>query len=782
MRTKVIRTATLVVLLVVSLILPVQAGPPGQGPPPRPQGPTDETLIGQLQQETGGKTRISYHAETGKVRFIGTSPDRPIAQPAVLAAGASPEEAARGFLATYGQLFGLTDQAQELTVMRSQTVDRGRSFVRFQQVYQGLPVLGGELIVQLDADQDVVSANGEVLPEPKVNVVPTIGAETARQRALAMVAKNYGLNADDLTTTEPELWIYNPILLKPGLNVNSLVWRMDVEPRELLPIRELVLVDAHLGAVVLHFNQIDAARNRQIYDNQNNPAFSLPGNGPFRTEGQAATGITDVDDAYDYAGDTYDFYSTNHGRDSIDNAGMALVNTVRYCPTVASCPYLNAFWDGSQMVYGAGFPQADDVVAHEMTHGVTQYESSLFYYMQSGAINEAFSDIWGEFVDLTNGAGTDTSGVRWEIGEDEPNFGTLRDMSDPPAYNSGLGFMPDRMTSTNYYCGESDNGGVHHNMGVGSKAAYLMVDGDSFNGYVVTGIGLIKTAKIFYEVQTNLFTSASDYQDLYDGLQQACADLIGTSGITAANCQEVEDAVDATEMDQQPTSCPATHAPICPAGQSPSNLFFDDMENTSSGNWTHGATTGVDEWYYPQNSHSYIGWDATYATSGVYNIWGYDQPGTADYYIAMTLDVALPAGSTPYLHFNHAYAFDDSDPAGTYKYDGGVLEYSTNGGGLWNDAGSLFTHNGYNGTIDTGNSNPLEGRNAFVSESNGYFSSRLNLSSLAGQSVRFRFRIGTDFYLLSDALGWFIDDVRIYTCAGSALDEEIFLPILFKDY
>ena len=72
------------------------------------------------------------------------------------------------------------------------------------------------------------------------------------------------------------------------------------------------------------------------------------------------------------------------------------------------------------MVYGDGygFPLADDVVAHELTHGVTQHESNLFYYYQSGAINESFSDLWGEYYDQTNGKGTDTAGVKWQIGED----------------------------------------------------------------------------------------------------------------------------------------------------------------------------------------------------------------------------------------------------------------------------------------------------------------------------------------------------------------------------
>ena len=125
----------------------------------------------------------------------------------------------------------------------------------------------------------------------------------------------------------------------------------------------------------------------------------------------------------------------------------------------------------------------------------------------------------------------------------------------------------------------------------------------------------------------------------------------------------------------------------------------------------------------------------------------------------MNSSVAIPAGLTTYLRFNHAYGFEDD--AG-HAYDGGVLEYSTNNGASWSDLGPLLTDGGYNGTITTSSNNPLKGRNAFVRESNGYKSSRANLSSLAGQSVRIRFRIGTDF--IADDYGWFIDDIRIYTC------------------
>jgi Zn-dependent metalloprotease len=662
----------------------------------------------------------------------------------------------------YGQLFGLRDQSRELEVMRTSAEARGRSFVRFQQVHRAVPVLGGELIVQLDGRGHVISASGEVLPGLHVDTTPVIDAVSARSRALSTVARAHGLSSDDLTTTEPTLWIHNPALLGgPGPRLSTLVYRLEVQSKVGLPIRELVLVDAHLGSVILHFNQIDGVRNRVIYDNKNRHHYGLPGNGPVRTEGQDPTGIAEADNAYDYAGFTYDFYAAVHGRDSIDDSGMDLISTVRYCPDPRNCPYGNAYWNGAQMVYGDGYASADDVVAHELTHGVTDHESHLFYYMQSGAINEGFSDIWGELVDqsFSNGNDTDTPAVLWLMGEDIPG-GAIRSMRNPPAYDSGLGSMPDRMTSTNYYCDEPDNGGVHHNVGVADKAAYLLAAGDTFNGHTVTGIGITKTAQIFYEVQTNLFTSAGDYQDLYDSLYQACLNLIGTGGITAGDCLEVRDATDATEMDQQPTACGATHAPICDSG-SPTELFYDDMEDSSGGYWTSAAIVGSDEWYYPQNSNPYD-FDATYATSGVTNIWGYDQPDVADITMAMTLDVALPASSQPVLHFQHGYAFDQDPPT---MYDGGVLEYSTDGGGTWHDAGALFTHNGCNGTISTVESNPLGGRAGFVGDSHGYISSRLDLSSLAGQGVRFRFRIGTGANV--DDLGWFIDDVRLATCGDT---------------
>lgn len=700
--------------------------------------------VQQLQMLTNGGVTMSTDAKTGKVRSIGTELSSPIPQLASLSPDASAEEAARGFLSEYGQLFGLIDQAGQLVATRTYDTGDGRSFVRFQQAYHGVPVLGGELVVQVISEgHSILSANGEIATTMSVDTVAMVSSSDAKATALGVVSKEYGYAATALLVGEPQLWIYNPSILGVNQDRSALVWRTEVRSADGLPIRELVLVNAHLGFVALHFNQIDTAKNLMVYNT--NCTSTLPGT-LARSEGGAATGNTDVDNAYDYTGYTYDYYWANHGRDSIDDVGMTIVSTVNYDPD-GGCDYGNAFWDGSQMVFGTGYTSACDVVAHELTHGVTDYESNLFYYMQSGAINEAFSDIWGEFTELTYNPGS--SSDRWLLGEDLP-IGAIRDMQNPPAYGD-----PDKMTSTNYACGNywSDGGGVHTNSGVANKAAYLMVDGDTFNGHVVTGMGIPKTADLFYEVQTHLLTSGSDYADLYDALQQAAISL----GYSTADRQTVKNAIDATEMNLQPTSCPTTEAPILESG-TPYALFSDNLENPISGNWVSGSLSGSNYWYYPGEANPYG--ISAYATSGHSNFWGYDYGGVADYYMAMTFDVTLPAGSKPYLYFKHAYDFESPN------FDGGVVEYSKNGGISWQDAGALFTHNGYTGTLSTLYSNPLGGRIALVGCSHGYVSSRLNLSSLAGQSVRFRFRIGTDSSNV--ALGWFIDDILIYTEAWQA--------------
>jgi hypothetical protein len=286
-----------------------------------------------------------------------------------------------------------------------------------------------------------------------------------------------------------------------------------------------------------------------------------------------------------------------------------------------------------------------------------------------------------------------------------------------------------------------------------------MVDGAFFNDRTVTGIGLIKTARIYYEAQTNLLTSASDYQSLYNALQAACSNLIGTSGITAADCVQVQNAVNAVAMNLQPTSCAAVEAPMCPSGL-PTYLFNDKFESGLAANWTTGYIPHPEITGFVNNI--VWQWVYGYSTSGIYSANGVDRAYPTDSFMAMNSNIAIPANA--FLHFNHAYLFDYYSPApGPYYYDGGVLEYSINSGDAWTDAGPLISGSAYTEVIASGFSNPLAGRSAFAGSSNGYGSSRVNLASLGGQNnVRFRFRVGSD---ISDgSLGWIIDDVQIYTC------------------
>jgi len=210
--------------------------------------------------------------------------------------------------------------------------------------------------------------------------------------------------------------------------------------------------------VVLSINQVDTALDLATYTSGGTSTrpgtFICDETDPDCT---AAGSDADAVRAHQYAADTYNFYLTNHGRDSIDGAGMQIISSVHYTPSPPTA-WCNASWNGTQMSYGDGcIITVDDVVGHELTHGVTQHESNLIYLKQSGAINESLSDIWGEFVDLTNGRGTDTSLVRWQVAEDSDD-GPFRDMKNPPAHG-----QPDKMSSSFYQpeSNPSDNYGVH---------------------------------------------------------------------------------------------------------------------------------------------------------------------------------------------------------------------------------------------------------------------------------------------------------------------------------
>ncbi|WP_148211990.1 hypothetical protein [Thermobaculum terrenum] len=141
----------------------------------------------------------------------------------------TPVAAARAFLAEYGPLFGARDQARELVVKRVRQLDRGRRSVRFQQVYEGIPIIAGEMYVQLDREGNVISANGELLPVWTLDVHPSVSADVARGKALWLVAEAHHVPIHRLRASRPQLWVYDPRLIGAPPNTGtSLVWRLEV--------------------------------------------------------------------------------------------------------------------------------------------------------------------------------------------------------------------------------------------------------------------------------------------------------------------------------------------------------------------------------------------------------------------------------------------------------------------------------------------------------------------------------------------------------------------------
>ncbi|MBT4520173.1 MAG: hypothetical protein HOC23_09220 [Halieaceae bacterium] len=697
--------------------------------------------------------RKTTHRETGKVRFLGASRDNADQLPGAQKSWVANDHA-KGFLGVYGSAFGIDNPTDQLQVRYSKTRSTGGTNIRYNQVHKGVPVFGGNLILNMNSKHALLSMSGEVSPDLDLDVAPTLTGNEARNTALEAASKWHRTKINKLQTTEPTLAIYDPKLLKPSFLPPHLVWRLEVSSTSLAPIRELVLVNALTGLISLHFNQVHTARDRKTYDGGG--TSTIPGT-LICSEGDSfpgcASGDQDIIDAHAHAADAYDFYSTTHGRDGIDGAGGTLIATAHW-NNGGSCP--NAFWNGSQMVYCDTIPGADDVVGHELTHGVTNSTSDLFYYYQSGAINESLSDVWGEFIDLSNGTGSDAPSDRWLISEDAAAFGgAIRNMKNPPALGD-----PDTISSANYWTSSTDSGGVHTNSGVNNKAAYLMTDGDTFNGVTVSALGIEKTAKIYYEAQTALLTSGSDYADLYDALYQACQNLVGTSGISAADCLQVRGATDAVEMNGDPAANPAfaPDPPLCTSDQASATPTFTDDLESGSGNWLTGTLVGSNPWTLTTG----------YASSGVSSLWGDNIGSVSDSVIFLDTPVALPTNA--YLHFKHAFGFESPN------WDGGVIEYSINGS-TWLDMVSLFdAGQNYNGTIDSDWGNPLAGRAAFANDSHGYVASRYDLSSLSGENFQVRYRVGTDS-IISD-LGWLVDDITIYQCVASAPEPPIITSLI----
>jgi len=234
-------------------------------------------------------------------------------------------------------------------------------------------------------------------------------------------------------------------------------------------------------------------KRRTIYNAKNSQ--DLPGE-LLRAEGDPPCSDVMANEAFDNAGATYDFYNDVFQRNSVDERGLRLDSTVHY-----GVKYDNAFWNGSQMVYGDGdgeifqrFTKSVDVIAHELTHGVTQYEAGLLYTGESGALNESFSDVFGSLVKQRIKNQT-ADQADWIIGEglftERVKGVGIRLLKAPgTAYDDPiLGKDPQPAHVKDIYTGANDDGGVHINSGIPNYAFYLAAM--EIGGYAWEKVGTI---------------------------------------------------------------------------------------------------------------------------------------------------------------------------------------------------------------------------------------------------------------------------------------------------
>lgn len=458
-------------------------------------------------------------------------------------------------------------------VVKSQEADKlGGDVVRLQQVYNGVPVWGSTQVAKVDENGVLQVFSGTVSKELSGKVVKKNNKKSQKD-AVALAVADLGLNPVYEQEPSAELVVY------PTADQAVYAYHVTLNFLSPEPGNYQYFINAETGEIINKYNAIHTAGKTDPSLTGSNTVGSgvgvlgdtktlntllssgsyylqdnTRGSGVFTYDAQnrqrtPGTLWKDADnnlnasydgaavDAHYYAGLTYDYYLSEFGRNSYDNNGAALKSTVHYGRS-----YNNAFWNGQQMVYGDGdgttfipLSGALDVVAHELTHAVTDFSSDLVYQYESGALNEAISDIFGTLAEYH-----DNNNPDFEIGEDiytpAKAGDALRSMSDPTKYGD-----PDHYSTR--YTGTSDNGGVHINSGIINKAAYLLSQGGTHYGVTVPGIGTDKLGAIFYRANTVYFTASTNFSQARAGLVQAAKDLYGATSAEVTAVGKAFDAV-----------------------------------------------------------------------------------------------------------------------------------------------------------------------------------------------------------------------------------------------
>jgi Zn-dependent metalloprotease len=460
--------------------------------------------------------------------------------------------------------------------MRPDTLLPERQHARYAQLHRGVPVIGGDLAVQVSG-ADVVSVFGTLYDGIAVDAVAAFDADQAMEIVERLSGQAVG------PQDPPELGVLP--LDEGGF---ALVYTVPVFTET---DRLVYSIEAHTGAVVRARSELQAqsavGRGKGVLGDDKKMSVRSGGGvflgddllRPPRLETVDAKGdlnraisflngalplrdsdlLTDADnvwtdpagvDAHAYAGYTYDFYFKRFGRHGLDGSDLRIRSIVhpvrledfsRYSSGVINLYFANAFYAGNGvMLYGEGLPAGEtlagqhfaafagalDVVAHELTHGVTQYTSRLNYQGESAALNESFSDMMGTSAEFFfQPAGSGPLKADYLLGEDITTPGAVRSMENPALFGD-----PDHYSAR--YTGPLDSGGAHVNCAIPNQVYYLAIEGgrNRTSGLAVQGVGAAnreQIEKVMYRAFTLMMPAAATFAVARAVTLQSARDLYG---------------------------------------------------------------------------------------------------------------------------------------------------------------------------------------------------------------------------------------------------------------
>lgn len=551
--------------------------------------PRQRKAAAKLMEQAASDLRIRVRPGVGSIRYLKVADSgKKLKKPqSPLSAGTGRDkQTAADFLQENHELLNIAEPSQEFVLIRHQIDKLGLTHLRYQQKFLGIPVWPAQANVHLDAEGNVELFEGAYIPTPtRLSIIPQVKAEEARQKAQQAVP-----NAASAKVSEAELIVYALDDSKPRL-----AWKIEVAVSAAQ--NWLVAVDALDGSIITAFNQVpnnnvkgsgidllgvkralnvwqDGSSfymidtSKKMFDPTSDP-LSLDsirggivimdaGHAEFDNNGSISLAYIKSTNANSWSlkdavsasyglSKTYDYYLSQHQRNSIDGKEGTILGFVRYGQN-----YENAFWSDTFMVFGDALPFAGalDVIGHEMTHGVTQHTAGLVYKDQSGALNEAVSDIFGQSVQNYS-----TNTVGWIMGEHLGDVTFTRDMKNPSSRNIIGTNTPYPSKMSQFFKTDGDNGGVHINSGIINHAFYMLAEGLS------DAIGNKAAEKIFYRALTTHLVSNSQFVDARLACVQAAEEL---HGVGSAQAKAVAKAFDAVEIidDSGTPQEPSTRPPV----------------------------------------------------------------------------------------------------------------------------------------------------------------------------------------------------------------------------